>query len=616
MSAPRPSRFIAPGSPDVHSKYQPTDDHVFKSPYGPFPERFTKINVHEFCFPPDEPLQPDYDLFIDGLTGKAVTLHQFYNRVCALSRAFRFDGPNPLGLRRSPVDDREDGEILGIFSRNHICWPLVSHACFRAELVFGGISPNSTPFELYHIMCKMQITSIVVHESLLPVLHETIKNAANMPASTLPFVLDTRKIIVLSDDPSLDSVSGYPTLESLVRQGLNMPETNRKLQGGDRLCYLFQSSGTSGLPKAMMITHKNAIHSGLQGMITATRTAEFLGLSPSHTVALGVIPCYHSFGMILWTLRVNLTPSTNILMSKWDLETALKLIEKYKVTFLPLVPPLVRQLAQSPLTDKYDISSIQGCASGAAYLPPDVAYALGQKLPTKQPIPSGYGLSEAASIAQPITEGMFGLARAEPGTIGHLLPGVEARIVDPDTLQPVPKGSKGELWVRSYVVTPGYFRDPKATADLFAEPGWLRTGDLVMRGPDDRLHYLDRLKEMIKVKGLQVAATEVEDTLLDHPDKLVKDACVAGVDNGRGDGSLFPRAWVVLSEEGKKRDEKDVLRQLDEFVKSRLSKHKHLAGGIEVVDSIPRTPSGKMLRREMRDRYHARIKAQATKAKL
>lgn len=290
--------------------------------------------------------------------------------------------------------------------------------------------------------------------------------------------------------------------------------------------------------------------------------------------------------MILWTLRVNLAPTTNILLSKWDLETALKLIQKHKVTHLPLVPPLVRQLAQSSLTEKYDLSSVMHSASGAAYLPPDVAYALGKKLPMKRPISSGYGLSEAVSIAQPILEGMFGLAPADPNTIGHLLPGVEARVVDPDTLQPVPKGTKGELWVRSYVVTPGYFHDPKATAEIFTEPGWLRTGDLVMRGPDDRIHYLDRLKEMIKVKGLQVAATEVEDTLLDHPDKLVKDACVAGVDNGRGDGSLFPRAWVVLTEEGKKRNEKKVLQQLDEFVKSRLSKHKYLAGGIEVVDSV------------------------------
>jgi acyl-CoA synthetase (AMP-forming)/AMP-acid ligase II len=282
-------------------------------------------------------------------------------------------------------------------------------------------------------------------------------------------------------------------------------------------------------------------------------------------------------------------------MSKWDLETALKLIEKHKVTLLPLVPPLVRQLALSPLTEKYDLSSVQGAASGAAYLPPDVAYALGKKLPQQKPISSGYGLSEAASIAQPIFEGMFGLSASPPGTIGHLLAGVEGRVVDPDTLQPVPKGQKGELWVRAQVVTPGYFRDPKATAEIFTEPGWLRTGDLVMRDAEDRIHYLDRLKEMIKVKGLQVAATEVEDTLLDHPDKLVKDACVAGVDNGRGDGGLFPRAWVVLTEEGKRRDEKWVLQQLDEFVKSRLSKHKHLAGGIEVVDSVSALPPALVL---------------------
>jgi 4-coumarate--CoA ligase len=290
--------------------------------------------------------------------------------------------------------------------------------------------------------------------------------------------------------------------------------------------------------------------------------------------------------MIMWILRINLLPATNVMLPKWNLELALQSIEKYKITFLPLVPPIVRQLAQSPLTEKYDLSSVTGCASGAAYLPPDVSHQLGQKLPNKSPIPSGYGLSEAASIASPTAPGMFGLPPADPSTIGYLLPGIEARVVDPDTLEDVKKGEKGELWARGHVVTPGYFKDPTATAEIFTEPGWLRTGDLVMRDQEDRIQYLDRLKEMIKVKGLQVAATEVEDTLLDHPEKLVKDACVAGVDNKRGDGSLFPRAWVVLSDEGRKQGDEIVTAKLNEFVQKQLSRHKHLVGGIEVVDSV------------------------------
>jgi acyl-CoA synthetase (AMP-forming)/AMP-acid ligase II len=121
---------------------------------------------------------------------------------------------------------------------------------------------------------------------------------------------------------------------------------------------------------------------------------------------------------------------------------------------------------------------------------------------------------------------------------------------------------------------------------MFTEPGWLRTGDLVMRDKYDRIHYLDRLKEMIKVKGLQVAATEVEDTLLDHPEGLVRDTCVAGVDNGRGDGSLFVRAWIVLTNEGGKQGEDIVVKKLHQWVEGRLSRHKWLTGGVEVVDSV------------------------------
>lgn len=181
---------------------------------------------------------------------------------------------------------------------------------------------------------------------------------------------------------------------------------------------------------------------------------------------------------------------------------------------------------------------------------------------------------------------MFGLQPSPPGTIGYLLPGMDGRVVDPDTLQDVPKGTKGELWARGNVVTPGYFKDARATAEIFAEPGWLRTGDLVLRDEFDRIHYLDRLKEMIKVKGLQVAATEVEDTLLAHPEGLVRDACVAGVDNGRGDGSLNVRAWVVLTTRGSGLGVQELEGRLRAHVEGQLSRHKWLTGGVEVVESV------------------------------
>jgi 4-coumarate--CoA ligase len=602
------ARWIGPESPDVHTKYIPTNDKIFKSPFGPFPPVQPDLNVHELSFPPDRPLPKDYDLFINPVTDEKVTLHQFYDRVRCLARALRYDGPNPIGLGKSPVDDKEDGEIIGMFSRNTIHYPMLAHACFRSELVFGGISPGSTAFELWSILRKMQITSIFVNENLLPVLAEALKLGPGPEDGSLRLILDPRKIIVLSENRTLDSVQGYPTVESLVRAGSKMPEPKRKLVGGDKLCFLFQSSGTSGLPKAMMITHKNAVHTGMQGMIAATRTAQCFGVEPlTHHTVLGIVPAYHSYGMILWILRVNLTPATNIMLPKWDIELALKAIEKYKITMLPLVPPIVRQLAQSPLTEKYDLSSVLVASSGAAYLPPDVAYQLAKKLPNQTtPIPSGYGLSEAASIASPPAAGIFGLPESPPGTIGFLLPGMEGRVVDPDTLQDVPKSTKGELWSRGHVVTPGYFKDVKATEEIFAEPGWLRTGDLVMRDEEDRIHYLDRLKEMIKVKGLQVAATEVEDTLLDHPEKLVTDACVAGVDNLRGDGSLFPRAWVVLSAEGKRQGIETVTRKLNAHVAEKLSKHKHLAGGIEVVDAVSSSPP-KDIANANSYRYHARL---------
>jgi 4-coumarate--CoA ligase len=584
------SRFLGPNAPDPHQdKYKPHNRAIFESPYGPFPPTPSDLNIHELCFSPDNSL-PDYPLFINAVTEEVVTLHSFYARVCALARVLRYDGPSPLGLSKSPVDNKEDGEILGVFSKNHIHDPMVAHACFRSELVFGGIRPASTPYELLWVLRKMQVTSIMCHETLLPVLQEAFKLGSgegdNLP---LKLKLDQRKVIVLSDDAKLDTVSGHRTVESLVREGSKLPERPRKLLGGNRMAYLFQSSGTSGLPKAIMITHCNGSCSGVQTLITAVQAARYAGVEPLTPITtLGVIPMYHSYGMIFWILRVNLLRNTSIMLPKWDLELALRSMQKYKITHLPPVPPLVRQLAQSRLTEKYDLSSVIGAVSGAVYLPPDVAYQLAKKHPqgAAMPIPSGYGLSEAASIASPVAPRILGLKPASPGMIGNLLPGMEGRVVDPDTLKDVPKGEKGELWAKGPVVTPGYFKDLKATAEIFTEPGWLRTGEFVMRDDQDRIHYLDRLKEMIKVKGLQVAATEVEDTLLAHPAGLVRDACVAGIDNDRGDGSLFVRAWVVLTAEGHKQGEEAVGKQLHEWLQGRLSRHKWLTGGIEVVDAV------------------------------
>jgi 4-coumarate--CoA ligase len=348
---PHWSRFLGPNAPDPHGfQYKPHNDPIFASPFGPFPPSPDDLNIHELCFPPNNPLPPDFPLFINAVTNETLSLHHFYARTCALARVFRHDGPNPLNLGASPASDKEDGEILGLFSRNHIHYPMVAHACFRAELVFGGISPASTPYELWWVLRKMQITSIMCHETLLAVLHAALElGAGDDDELPLKLELDQKKIVVLSEDSRRDHVDGYRTIESLVRQGTQLPERPRKLRGGNRMAYLFQSSGTSGLPKAMMITHRNGYHSGIQTLITAVQSARYMNMEPlGPSVVLGVVPMYHSYGMIIWILRINLVRNaTTILLPKWDLELALQSIQTHKITTLPLVPPLVRAIARA-----------------------------------------------------------------------------------------------------------------------------------------------------------------------------------------------------------------------------------------------------------------------------
>ncbi|KAF2762904.1 4-coumarate-CoA ligase [Pseudovirgaria hyperparasitica] len=617
------TRFVSPKTPDVHSIYKPSTGPIFSSPYGPFPEPIpADLSIHDFCFPRDNPLPPhDYDALISSATDERVSLFQLYGRIKAFARAIAPDGPNPLHLGAPATGDGpgQDGEILGICSRNHLDWPMLAHACFRAGVPFGGVSPASTVAEMRHVLGRMRCTGLIVHEELLGKVRRAVELARREAGG---FWLDEGKIVVLSEDRGRMEVGGWPTVEALVRVGLGVDEgvargfEGRRVVGGERLAFLFQSSGTSGLPKAMMITHRNAIAIAQQSIIDGRAIGEFIGGDPIHHKILGIVPCYHSYGAIVYIARINLFRYANVmLLPRWNTKHALETIERYRITSLPMVPQVVRQLAQYPDLHKHDLSSVIAVGSGAAYLPPDVAKALGDKLPQKQPVGSGYGMSEAASISRPVTCGIFGLPSSADklNTVGYLLPGMSGRIVDPTTMKDVPtRNTPGEMWVRGENVTPGYFHDAQATAELFAEPGWLRTGDLCSRDEADQITYVDRFKELIKVKGFQVAPSEVEDCLLDHPDGLVRDACVVGV-IGEDGITVLPRAWVVLGAKARGRTADEVFETLTKWVQERLSRYKWLDGGIEQVESIPRTESGKMLRREMRDRYE---KGQGRKSKL
>jgi acyl-CoA synthetase (AMP-forming)/AMP-acid ligase II len=306
-------------------------------------------------------------------------------------------------------------------------------------------------------------------------------------------------------------------------------------------------------------------------------------------VVIAVLPFFHIYGM---TVLMNLGLRTGmkiVTMPRFDLEGFLGHIQEHKVTRAYVVPPIALALAKHPLVDQYDLSSLQGVFSGAAPLGPELEKAVAERLGCR--VSQGYGMTETSPVthAVPHEEGA-----QRPGTIGPAVPKVECRIVDPETGEDAEEGGRGELWVKGPNVMQGYLNNEEATKETIDEEGWLHTGDVAIVDEDGYFSIVDRVKELIKYKGFQVAPAELEALLVQHP--CVSDAAVIPVpDEEAGE---IPKAFLVL------KDDSTTPEEVQQFVAERVSTYKQIRA-VEVVDEIPKSASGKILRRVLRDREKA-----------
>jgi 4-coumarate--CoA ligase len=271
-------------------------------------------------------------------------------------------------------------------------------------------------------------------------------------------------------------------------------------------------------------------------------------------------------------------------MPRFDLLEFLGLVQEHAATRLYLVPPIVLALAKQPVVDEYDLSSVRSILSGAAPLGPDLAAAASARLGV--PVVQGYGMTELSPVSHACP---FDAVR--PGSIGTLVASAEARIVDPATGEDAGDGEDGEIWVRGPLVMKGYLNNPEATASTIDAEGWLHTGDIGHVDAEGYWYVVDRLKELIKVKGFQVPPAELEDLLLTHP--AVADVAVIGIPDEES-GEL-PKAFVAL-----KPGVECSAADLQEFVAGHVATYKRIHT-VEFVDAIPKSPSGKILRRMLRD---------------
>lgn len=514
-------------------------------------------------------------------------------------RARTFGFANGLMLRYGIKEE----EVVLIFSPNHVDYPPAIWATHRLGGIVSGANPTYTAEELLHQIQVVKPTLVIAHPSSL---HTALSAtcAAGIPSD---------RVITFGE-------STQPTVESIIQLGLRSEPAfvERKLKKGEgktKVAFLNFSSGTTGKPKAVSIAHYAPIVNVIQ-IAQYTKVNENYApweeqrFRPSDIVA-GVLPFFHIYGLVFSIYAVPFFGMSLVVIPKFGFTDFLRSIEKHRITHLTLVPPQIVLLCKHPAVNDFDLSDIRFLISGAAPLSAELVNQLMKVIPNAQ-IGQGYGLTESStSLTMYSVDQKIGI----PGSAGQLLPGVVARVVKPDGSL-AGFNEPGELRVKTPSLALGYWNDEQATKDTFVK-GWLCTGDEVIIREDKEVFIVDRLKEIMKVRGFQVAPAELEGCILDHRD--VADTCVVPIpDDYSGE---VPLAFVVLRALTANRVGKDS-READK-VKASIMKHvadnkvayKHIAGGVEFIDVIPKNPSGKLLRRVLRDRAR-QLRAGEFKAKL
>ncbi|MDT9697047.1 4-coumarate--CoA ligase family protein [Streptomyces sp. P17] len=493
----------------------------------------------------------DTPALIDGTNGMTLTyaqVDQFHRRIAAaLAEA---------GVRK--------GDVLALHSPNTVAFPTAFYAATRAGASVTTVHPLATPDEFAKQLKDSAARWIVTVSPLL----EVARRAAELAGGV-------EEIFVC------DSAPGHRSLIDML--GSTAPEPQIDLDPAEDIAALPYSSGTTGIPKGVMLTHRQI----------ATNLAQLepsMPAKPGDRI-LAVLPFFHIYGLTALMNAPLRSGATVVVLPRFDLETFLAAIQNHRITDLFVAPPIVLALAKHPLVAQYDLSSLRHVISAAAPLDATLAAACSQRL-NLPPIGQAYGMTELSPGTHVVP--LDAMREAPPGTVGRLIAGTEMRIVsldDPD--KDLGVGESGEILIRGPQVMKGYLGRPDATAAMIDPDGWLHTGDVGHVDEGGWLFVVDRVKELIKYKGFQVAPAELEALLLTHPG--IADAAVIGVYDDNG--NEVPRAYVVRQPSATGLSEGEVMMHVAE----RVAPYKRIRQ-VAFIDGVPRAASGKILRRELRER--------------
>ncbi|KAF2631583.1 acetyl-CoA synthetase-like protein [Macroventuria anomochaeta] len=469
--------------------------------------------------------------------------------------------------------DWQRNEVLALYTPNDIDVPPIIYGTFFAGGIVTPANPGYSADELAYQLLNSEARALVTTKAFLKTALEAMKKVG-MP--------DDRVIILGAERDDTHRVKHWTN----IRKTSGALRYRRKKAKPEDLAFLAYSSGTTGLPKGVMLTHRNIVADLLQikgsvGHWYNSKDDKFLG----------VLPFFHIYGLTGLVHQILHRGIELVVMPAFDMETFLRTIQEHRITFIYVAPPVIVRLARDKMVDKYDLSSVKMITSGAAPLTKELVDAVHKRLKIK--INQAYGLSETSPMthAQPWDEWYTTV-----GSVGKMFPNMRAKYISSSGAELGP-GKVGELWMSGPNVFKGYWKNDAATKDAITSDGYFKTGDIGFQDEQHNFYITDRVKELIKYKGFQVAPAELEGKLMDN--KLVEDVAVIGVQDEHMHTEV-PRAYVVAAK-GRGEAGENEAKAIVDWIGGKVANHKRLRGGIVFVAEVPKSASGKILRRLLKE---------------
>ncbi|KAJ1724979.1 hypothetical protein LPJ53_000833 [Coemansia erecta] len=517
---------------------------------------------------------PTHPVFVDSLSSSMLTLQDLQQKTLQLAHGLH----TRLGIQR--------GDTVAIFAANSIYYPLAAYAIVALGAVCSPANPQYTPRELAHQLESSGCSLVVVGDGMRDKVEEALRLCGRSGFVQVLMMDEGRR-------------GGEQSMFSYMREDAVyeiLPREGGYLRTPAYLCY---SSGTTGRPKGVLLTHGNMIANAQQiNQIKTLDSRQGQGQGQGERrseVFLGLAPFCHAYGLSYVLHSSVALGGTIVVMARYSFAHFLRAVERHRITYGYLVPPIICALSKDPLVDQHDLSSMRTVLSGGATLSAKLIEAAQQRLPGMRVL-QGYGMSEMSPAMT-----MLATSHDNPASIGILMPSCDAKVLDADTDQPLAgPGQTGELCFRGPNVMLGYLANPQATRELIDSDGFVHTGDIGHIDAQGFFYITDRKKEIIKYKGFQVAPSELEGMLAEHPD--VEDAAVMPVYDD-AQATEMPRAYIVLREGGEGGREERAGKVVA-WINARVAAYKKLRGGYVLVDSIPRSPAGKIIRASLRNIEH------------